>query len=106
MSIAEPKLVAPLSKVLISKFAPMGFKVVVKAATPSCRQASDLSTLGRLPNPDHVVPPFVLIQYGVDTPPTMDVLLKAAEIMLFELSGSTAMLGSEFWPVSACIIQF
>jgi hypothetical protein len=31
----------------------------------------------------------------------MDVLLKAAEIMLFELSGSTAMLGSEFWPVSA-----
>ena len=88
MLIAEPKLVAPLWKVLISKLAPMGFKVVVKAATPSCRQASDLSTLGRLPNPDHVVPPFVLIQYGGDTP-------KAAEIMLFGLSGSTAMLGSE-----------
>src|SRR5271166_3915293 len=31
----------------------------------------------------------------------MNVLLKAPEIMSFGLSGSTARLGSEFWPVSA-----
>jgi hypothetical protein len=60
-----------------------------------------LSEDGRLPNPDQVVPPLVLIQNGEDRSLPAGVLLKAPEIIMPGLSGSTAMLGSEFWPVSA-----
>jgi hypothetical protein len=104
--IAAPKLVAPLWKVLTVPVVDPGFtmfSVAAKAATPSWRQAIVLSEAGRLPNPDQVVPPLVLIQNGEDRSLPASVLLKAPEIMFKGLSGSTAMLGSEFWPVSALV---
>src|SRR5215831_14377780 len=73
------------------------FRVTAKAATPSCRHASVLSELGRLPKPVQVVPPLVLCQNGPERVPEV----KVPEIITLGLSGSTARLGSEFWPVSA-----
>src|SRR6516165_8445322 len=77
------------------------FRVTVKGATPSCRQASDLSTLPRVPKLDQVAPPLLLLQYRVAASLPTEPLVKVPTTILRGLSGSTAMLGSEFWPVSA-----
>src|SRR6516165_9674883 len=103
--IAAPKLVAPLWKVVrwsrsVGGGNTLTFRVTAKAATPSCRHASVLSELGRLPKLDHVVPSLVLIQKGVTRSFPDRALLNAPEIIMFGLSGSTARLGSEFWPIS------
>ena len=73
------------------------FSVTAKDATPSCRHARDLSEFARLPKLVQIDPPLVLSQNGPETVPEV----KVPETMRFGLSGSTARLGSEFWPVSA-----
>ena len=73
------------------------FSVTAKGATPSCRHARDLSEFARLPKLVQIDPPLVLSQNG----PESVLEVKVPATMRFGLSGSTARLGSEFWPVSA-----
>src|SRR5215831_15401054 len=72
----------------------MTVSVAAKGATPSCRQASDLSEFAMPPKLDHVVPPLVLFQNGPDDPGN------DPDTIWVGSSGSTARLGSEFCPVS------